>query len=302
MLGRPITAVIVNHNGGELVLRCVRSLAESSLPPERIVVMDSCSTDGSDRLLEQTFPHVTLVRLERNRGYAAALNRGIDAACNAEDGLLLLMNNDVILAPDSIEILVRHWNPNSGLLGPKVFRLDDAQKRLDSAWGTIWFHHVVCHMVGQGELDSLRFSAVRRVDALLGCVLLTSCAVIRRAGLLDTDFFMYMEEIDFAYRLRRLGREVMFVPDAHAWHAGGHATRQEARNAVKTFYVRRNALLFLRKHGNPIQWFIFVVSAVASLSFFLVTFRWSEFLLRVRGYRDGMRADNTRKPQIAALP
>ncbi|MBI3940135.1 MAG: glycosyltransferase family 2 protein [Acidobacteria bacterium] len=275
-----------------MVIRCLESLLQGSLVPRRIVLVDSHSTDGSDRAVERLFPDVSLLRLERNMGYAAALNRGIDQACSQGDELLLLLNNDVIFAPDAVEVLASHWHQRAGLLGPKVFRLGE-KSRLDAAWGRMLFHHVVCRMVGENQSDSARFSRIRPVDALLGCALLTSCAVMREVGPLDPDYFIYMEEIDFAYRIRQLGREILFVPDAQAWHAGGHATSESARKAVKLFYVRRNTVLFLRKHGNFLHWSGFLLFSLASLLFFLVTFRWNDLRLRIRGYIDGFRAPNT---------
>lgn len=292
-MSRPVTAIVVNHNGGTLVQRCVGSLLAGSQVPERILVVDTCSSDGSDRALQEAFPEISLLRVDRNRGYAAALNQGIGEACAQGDHLLLLMNNDVILASDALAILARHWSPRAGLVGPKVFRLDGSEGLLDSAWGTILFHHVVCRMAGENEMDSSKFSSVRRVDALLGCILLTSCSVVRQIGPLDPDYFMYLEEVDFAYRIARAGREVLFVPSAHVWHAGGHATGEIARRAVKIFYVRRNSVLFLRKHGNPLHWFVFLSTTLASLVFFLFTLRWRDFCLRVRGYVDGIHAKNT---------
>jgi len=113
--------------------------------------------------------------------------------------------------------------------------------------------------------------------------------VAQQVGLLDADYFMYLEEVDLAYRIKKTGRKVLFVPDAQVWHAGGHATDPEARRAVKTFYVRRNAVLFLRKHGTVSRWCKFMLCSFASLLFFLVTLRWNGFQLRLRGYREGFR-------------
>ncbi|MBI4454437.1 MAG: glycosyltransferase family 2 protein [Acidobacteria bacterium] len=288
MLSDTLAAVVVNRNGGDVVLQCLQSLFEGSQQPHIVVVVDNNSTDGSDRSIEQRFPEVQLLRASRNLGYAAALNRGIEQACRQRACLLLLMNNDVIVNRHTVKILIQHWQPHVGMLGPKVFRMDQA-KRLDAAWGNILFHHVICRLVGEGSQDSPRFSRVRSVDALLGCMLLTSCAVVQQMGPLDPDYFMYMEEIDYAYRMRRLGKEILFVPDAHVRHLGGHATRESARKAVKTFYVRRNAVLFLRKHGNITQWCKFLLSSLASLIFCLLTLRWQGFRLRLRGYMDGFR-------------
>jgi GT2 family glycosyltransferase len=289
-----LAAVIVNRNGGALVLRCIRALLEGSRAPDIVVVVDNNSTDASDQRIQQEFTDVCLLRSARNVGYGAALNLGAEEACRRGAFLLLLMNDDVILDSSTIEILLQHWGPDVGLAGPKVFRLDQ-KETLDAAWGEILFHQVICRMVGENSPDSPQFSRLKEVDALLGCMLLTSCSVLDDAGFLDPDYFMYLEEIDFAFRVRRLGKSILFIPDARAWHAGGHSTSAEARRAVKTFYVRRNAVLFLRKHGNVFRWCKFLLFALASLISSLLTFRWSDLVLRMRGYREGFRVKISRK-------
>ncbi len=296
-----LAAIIVNRNGGRLVLDCVHSLLESSRPPDLVLVVDNNSTDASEGEIQKLFPNIRVLRAARNLGYAAALNLGIEEACRQGSSQLLLMNNDVIVHPEAVAILLQHWDSRAGLLGPKVFRLDD-KSRLDAAWGRILFNHVACRMVGENSPDAPQFQRTRGVDALLGCMLLTSCAVVHEVGLLDPDYFMYLEEVDFAYRIRRAGRKALFVADASVWHAGGHSTDPEARRAVKTFYVRRNAVLFLRKHGSALNWCKFLFCSLASLLFFLVTLRWNGFRLRLRGYREGFRVrlDAAKMDRISA--
>ena len=291
-MNRAPAAIIVNHNGGELILNCLESLLCGSLPPRPIYVVDNASEDGSAEAVARRYGQVNLVRLGENLGYAAALNRGVEEVCRRQEGLLLLMNNDVVVEPDAVRLLVEHWHSNAGMLGPKVFLLRETN-RLDAAWGKIRFHHVICTMVGEREPDSPAYSRARRVDALLGCMLLSDCAVLKQVGMLDTDYFMYLEEIDLAYRIGKTGREILFVPGARVQHAGGHAWKDQDRARLKTYYVRRNAVVFLRKHGTPLRWCKFLLCASASLLLCVVTLRWSGLGIRWRGYRDGFRVPLT---------
>jgi hypothetical protein len=288
VLNQNLAAIIVNRNGGELVLSCLDSLVRGSVVPGLIYLIDNASEDGSAETAARRFPQVTLLRHQANLGYAAALNRGLQKACEKQPGLVLLMNNDVIVEHDAVGRLVERWHANAGLLGPKVLLLDDPNK-LDAAWGKIRFHHVVCTMIGEGDLDSETYSHARRVDALLGCMLLTHCSVLKQVGMLDTDYFMYMEEIDLAYRIGKTGKEILFVPEARARHAGGHAWKNQDRGRLKTHYVRRNAIVFLRKHGTPLRWCKFSLFACASLLSCLLSFRWNDLKVRWNGYREGFK-------------
>jgi GT2 family glycosyltransferase len=288
MLSGVLAAIVVNRNGGKMVLQCIQSLLSGTRAPDRLIVVDNHSTDASVEDIRREFPQARILERPRNEGYAAALNAGIADACR-DDGFLLLMNNDVVLESRAVETLLEHWTPECGLIGPKVFRLGEPPV-LECAWGSIRMNHVICRMEGEGVADSDWFSQPRDVEVLNGCLLLTSCSVVKAIGPLDADYFLYMEEVDYAFRVRQGGKRIRFAPAARIWHAGGHATDPEARRAVKKFYVRRNSVVFMRKHARLRQWPRFVLLASLSLASFLFTCRWSGFALRLRGYREGFRA------------
>ncbi len=141
--------------------------------------------------------------------------------------------------------LAREKGP--GVYGPKVL-LQDRPDRLDAAWGRITWSHVLSSFRGKGARDRGRFDRVRRVQLLLGCALLVHRRVFQDVGFFDEDYFMYHEEVDFLFRAGRRGYPCYYCPAARVHHRRAHSTRDKPLQRV--FWVRRNTVLFLRKHQS----------------------------------------------------
>ena len=273
-----VLAVVVNWNGREVLpqtLDALRSTLHSNL---EIAVVDNGSTDGS---AESVRDPVRLLVLDENRGYGAALNAVLGPALQGEKDAgepppdyFLLLNNDILLEPGTVSRLLelaREKGP--GIYGPKVL-LQGNPDRLDAAWGRITWSHVLSSFRGKGARDGRRFDRVRRVQLLLGCALLVHRRVFQDVGLFDEQFFMYHEEVDFLFRAGRRGYPSYYCPAARVHHRQAHSTRDNPLQRV--FWVRRNTVLFLRKHkAGAWAWGNWGKTLVLSLV-------WNALLLRRR--------------------
>ncbi|GAB4220601.1 MAG: glycosyltransferase family 2 protein [Acidobacteriota bacterium] len=288
-----VLAVCVNWNGGGQLIETVRSLTRSDYPRLQIVVVDNASTDGSDRRLEAEFPGLGVWRLERNAGYGAAVNAAV-ARVAAQPGLappdwFLVLNNDVRVGTDMVSELVEATHRHGcGVFGPKVVQAE-CPDRLEAAWGRFTWDHVAATLVGKNApAQHPDWNRESHVEVLLGAVLLIHRDVFRQTGGFDPRFFMYHEETDFLYRVRRAGFPVVYCPAAVAEHLGGHSTRD--RPDFKTYWTRRNAVLLLRKHGRGrAVWLRYGLTFAASLGWNLATLRTRRLAALWRGARDGFR-------------
>jgi GT2 family glycosyltransferase len=221
--GKPpiaITAVIVNHNGGEQILRCIAHLEAQQLRPETILVVDNCSTDGSREAAAKASPRVRVIALGENLGPSIARNRGIQAATG---DLVLLVDDDVYLAPDCITKLVGHLR-DPGVIAsvPRlVLHPEDRLIQLDGADS---------HIVGSMILRNARLEAARTPPEItsVGAVS-TSCVLAKReallaAGGLDENYFIYLEDQELGLRLRVLGHDIICDATAVAFHDRGEGT------------------------------------------------------------------------------
>ena len=206
-----VLAVCVNWNGRGVLGDTLAALVASAYSELRVWVVDNASRDGS---LEEVPSQVRTLRLARNGGYAAAINAAVREASkdSSRPRYYLLINNDVVVTPDLVWRLVEFAEGKGpGIFGPAILRQADPS-RLDAAWGRLSWSHVLARYYGKGAQDGLRWRRTRRVELLLGCLLLVHADVFDAIGPLDERFFMYHEEVDFLYRASRGGFPSYYCP------------------------------------------------------------------------------------------
>ena len=259
-------------------------------------MVDNASSDDSLSLVP---PSIRTLALNQNRGYAAALNVAVQQTKRpvgdpAErihpPDYFFLLNNDVVVDPDALRRLVDFAeDKGAGIYGPKILRRDDSSL-LDAAWGSLRWSHVLCSYEGRGARDGTRWNQVKQVELLLGCALLVHRLVFEKVGLFDETFFMYHEEVDFLYRAAQKGFPIYYCPFASALHHGAHSTRQRPHR--RTFWIRRNTLLFFKKHrAGTWNWVRFWSTLAASLFYNLLALRWERAQIILMGVRAGLKQE-----------
>jgi len=282
----PYAVIVVTHDHAETLPACLDAVMALDPAPDDVVVVDNASCDGSIKNLPDS---VKTTILPSNRGYGGALNTIIRARLekNPPDYFLLL-NNDVQLRTDTISNLVDFArDKGAAVFGPRIVRLDDTG-RLEAAWGSVTWSHVLADFKGENARKDLRrWNETRSVELLLGSALLVQHEVFRSVGFFDERFFMYHEEVDFLYRARMKGIPAYFCPTAEVVHLGGYATRRSPLK--KTFWVRRNTVYFLRKHdASSWQWGYFWITLLGSSFYNLATLQWARLATIWKGVREGL--------------
>jgi GT2 family glycosyltransferase/glycosyltransferase involved in cell wall biosynthesis len=236
-----VTAVILNYNTADDTWLAVRSLQTSFAPPDRIVVVDNGSSDRSADQLRQMLPDLTIVETGRNLGFPGGCNAGIREAL--EDGAerVLLVNSDAVLAPDAIGILLAasKADATAGILGPALLSRSEPG-RLESAG--ISYSMVTGRMLHRdaGRHVSALPDGLRDVDAVSGCVMLLTRAVLEQVGLFREDYFYSFEDLDLCLRARSAGFRSCCVPAARAYHQGHSSIGR--RSARRLYFATRNHL------------------------------------------------------------
>jgi GT2 family glycosyltransferase len=213
-------AIVVNHNGGDDLPRCLAALLAQSVAVE-IVLVDCASTDGSRRLAEAPPPGVRAVALPDNRGFAGGANAGL-AALGAEVEVVGVFNPDCFARPDlfavCLELLDRE--PGVGGVAPRLVRADG--ETLDSCGQVLtpWLLRVRDR--GFGEPAAVAWGAPGRVLAACGAGMVYRRRVLEAAAVdgevLPSAFFAFWEDLDLGWRVSNLGHEVRYEPRAVAVH------------------------------------------------------------------------------------
>ena len=273
-----VVAIVVNWNGGEANLACLRSILASGVVPGDIVFVDNGSADGSRELVARELPQITRIENAHNLGFGEAANQGATAALAGGAEAVFFVNNDVVLPPDTLGVLARALaeDRHLGIVGPRVLSTR-APGRVWCAGGMLTWRQNLSTLVGHGEMDGPRFRERKRVDYVPGCALLARRQVLEEVGLFDARYFAYMEDVDLCLRARRRGFGVELVGDVAAYHASSSATGG-GYNPRRKYMMGVNSIWFLRAHARPMQWVRFVVFDVLTLPFL-----WVAGVLQGRG-------------------
>lgn len=242
-----VNIIVLNYNSREDTLDCLRSLEHLTYPSVEVIAVDNGSIDGSVDAIRSSFPGVTLIDTGKNLGFTGGNNAGIQRALENGADYIMLLNNDTIVAPDMLDLMVEVMenDPTIGVSGPMIYYYD-APDVIWSAGGTIDWKHGLTNMVGLNQDDKAQFGlAPRPVDFVTGCAILARRKVWESAGLLNDQFFMYYEETEWCVRASRTGYKIVHIPDAMMWHKIPIDAR--ATSARAYYYMTRNRLLFLRK-------------------------------------------------------
>jgi hypothetical protein len=242
-------AVVLSWNGREDTLACLESLTRAAGRELAIVCVDNGSVDGSQQAVRERFPDVHLIEAGGNRGYCGGNNLGIRYALEHGARWVVLVNNDATVAADVIEGFagVAREHPRAGILAGKVYFADRPR--------TIWFAgQRVSELTGYagrprgyGRPDGPRYGRARPTGRAVGALMAISREAIEAVGMLDEDLFAYVEDVDWALRVRGAGMEVVFAPAARAWHRVSASTGGEAGSTHTLYYGVRNTIVVLER-------------------------------------------------------
>ncbi len=262
-----IGIVIVNWNTRDLLHRCLETvLASEGELTFRTVVVDNASDDASAAMVQRDFPQVELIASPENVGYPRGNNIGLRhlgfhaAGQVAADAprYALLLNPDTELPPSSLCKMLQFMDarPEIGAAGPKLVLADgslDKACRRGFPTPLVSFYHYSGlaslfprnHRFGRYNMTFADENQDLEVDSVVGAYMQVRRSAIERAGLLDEAFFMYGEDLDWAYRIKQAGYEVWY----HAAVTVRHVKRAASSKSPRAqFEFWRAMLIFYRKH------------------------------------------------------
>ena len=237
------TAVILNYNGRELLDTIVPSLLAQSYRDVRRVVLDDGSTDGSGAYIRSRWPEVEVVELERNVGVTAALNHAVGVATG---DYLALLNNDLELQPTWLEELVRALDAHPRAASATGKMLDFYDRSILDGTGDSFMWSSAAQRRGFREPDRGQYDDPGPVFSPCAGAALFRLTAFDDVGPFDTDFFAYLEDVDWGFRAQLRGWEARYEPRAVAYHMGGATTGQNPR--LYGALQRRNQLLLVVKN------------------------------------------------------
>lgn len=254
-----VTIIIVTWNSREVLPACLASVpgGAGSVTCE-ITVVDNGSTDGTMAYLQGSHPGIRLLANTENRGFAAANNQALRLA---RGRYCLLLNPDTILQEGAIERLVSclDEHPEALAAGPTVLNRDLSLQRTGVAFPSPGNILAEAFFLDRLFPRSTTFGGHRRlytnpgelreVDYVQGSCLMVRSTVIALLGGLDEEYFMYFEETDWCFRMKKQGGKILVCPGASVVHLGGEPAVHYGERRL--LYYHGGLLTFFRKHHTP---------------------------------------------------
>ena len=228
-----LSIIIVSYNTRQLLDDCLASIAAAEVPEGglEVIVVDNASQDGSQEMVQATYPEVCLLALAENLGFSTANNRGT-AVSHGE--YILFLNSDTVVAPDALSKPVAYLrqHPQIGALTTRLI-YPNGQRDPDNHRGfpTPW--NAICHFSGLGKLlpneprvngyfqTYADFNQTHTVEVIAGSYMLMPRALVEELEGWDETYFFYGEDIDFCYRINQAGYQIVYYPHVAVLHYKG---------------------------------------------------------------------------------
>jgi len=236
-----VSVVIVNFNGKRFLQDCLSSILKQTYTSFEVILVDNASHDGSVEFVQEHFPLVKIFIQKENLGFAGGSNAGIR---EAHGEYILTLNNDTIVPPDFVSELVKPMmqDPSVGMCASKMVFPDgriNSTAICISRSGAAWDR-------GMGEIDTGQYDTLEEIFGPCAGAALYRRSMLDEIGLFDEDFFLFMEDVDLAFRARLSGWKCMYVPTARVMHIHGGTANAGSDAAV--YYGNRNILWYVVKN------------------------------------------------------
>lgn len=274
-----LSVIIVNYNGGDLVMACLESLFQNPpTAPFEVLVVDNCSVDNSAAAIAERFTSVRLLRMDSNQGLTKAFNRGI---ASSRGQYVLSLDNDTIVNPGVLDAMIKLLDetPQAGACGAKLVNPDGSPqhtaRRFPNAWNSLfgrgtlltkWFPN---NPISQRYLmsDSESLDGPYEVDTLSAACLLVRRRAIEQVGPLDEDFFVYWCDTDWCFRIKAGGWKIFSLPQHEIIHNENSRTRHRKGRRIRgVLDFHKGVYRFYRKHYIRSSWNPMNLVAIVGLS------------------------------------
>jgi N-acetylglucosaminyl-diphospho-decaprenol L-rhamnosyltransferase len=261
-MSKPVIGLVtVGFESADVWPAFFQSLSRSSWQPQSVVVIDN-SPEAPEGLTKLYKGKLTLRHRPDNPGYGAAINEGV-SLLPSDCTVIVMCNPDISFEPETlhraVDALLAH--PTAGIAGPAVINPDGSIYPSARAFPgvRVGIGHAILGEVWkknpwtQKYLGVYEGDDIRIVDWLSGSCLVAKKEALDQVGGFDPEYFMFLEDVDLCFRLKRAGWRSLYVPGARIEHSGGHSTKSRMADMVKVHHESARRFLF-RLYDKPVNW------------------------------------------------
>ena len=281
-----LSFITINYNGLEDTCALIETIPFND--KMEVIVIDNASNNDEASDIEHRFPHVNVIRSEKNLGFAGGNNLGIKAA---RGKYLFIINNDTIFKDFNVQSLIDRLesSPGIGIVCPKI-RFTWGSNPIQYAGYTQLSKITVRNQaIGFGEEDNGQYEIAHPTPYAHGAAMLVNRDVIEKVGLMPECYFLYYEELDWSMMFTRAGYQIWYEPACTIYHKESQATGQNS--PLRTYYITRNRLHFVkRNYSGFYKWlaysYLITIVAPKDLLKFILHGQWGLITATSHGIRD----------------
>lgn len=264
--------ILVNYNGAEDTIECIKSLGKINYLNYKIVIIDNDSYNDDYLNLKEYIDsyrnNINLIKAQKNLGFAGGNNIGIEYAINKLNcDYVLLLNNDTMVDEYFLNTLVDKIEEDSdiGVAGAKIYYYPEKNKIWYAGGKIDWRKFTSIHF-GEKKEDLGEYNDDIEVDFITGCVMLIKKEVLNKVGYLPEEFFMYYEDFDFCIKVRQAGFKMIYVSQSKVYHKISSSTGGE-ESAFSLEYGTRNRKKLIKKYKSKVG----ILNFIYSILYFYIT-------------------------------
>ena len=243
-----LSIITINYNGLKDTLELIDSITFNK--EMEVIVVDNASKQDEASVISEKYPHIKVIRSEKNLGFAGGNNLGIK---EARGQYILLINNDTYFNDFNVEALINRLesSKNIGIVCPKI-RFASGDNPIQFTGYTPLSRITLRNKaIGFGEDDNGQYDTAHSTPYAHGAAMLIKHEAIDRVGLMPECFFLYYEEIDWSMMFTRAGYVIWYEPNCTVYHKESQTTGQNS--PLRTYYITRNRLLLVKRNYNGIN-------------------------------------------------
>ncbi|TVM03259.1 MAG: glycosyltransferase family 2 protein [Candidatus Brocadia sp. WS118] len=264
--------IIVNWNTRQLLLDCIRSIYATVIDLNyQIYVVDNGSQDDSVKAVREQFPQVLVIENRENRGFAAAVNQALEnniTTCRYS----ILLNTDTLLEKDAISVMYSFMeqHKDAGIAGAQLQKPDGTRQHSYDNHPTLateLFNKSLLRWLFPKKYPSKKILAAQpiEVESVIGACMMIKNKAIEDVGTLDEDYFFFLEETDWCYRMQKAGWKVYHIPDARVVHLGGQSKKKAPWQSQVEYC--RSLYTFFKKHRTTLSYVTLRIVYVVKIIF-----------------------------------
>ncbi|MBU1372226.1 MAG: glycosyltransferase family 2 protein [Bacteroidetes bacterium] len=297
-MSKKVGVILVNWNSFEFTNQCILSLKKCNQEIFDIIVVDNGSNDWSNHELKKSHSDVVLIQSETNTGFAGGNNLGIDYALKRDYTYIMLLNNDTFVEENFLTVLVDYMDQNSdvGIIQPKIFCHHN--RKLLWNGGSYYYNWITLpYTKGYLKPASHEFNRIKEVDWVTGCAFFTRSSILKEVGTLEEKFFIYFEDVDLSFRIKKQGYKLIYHPFSIIYHIAGMSNKSKVKqkegyvNPIVHYLNQRNRIWFIKRYVKwysllPTFFYNFFYTA-AIMSYFVIFKRFKKLKAVYDGSKDG---------------